>query len=191
MRVETHATQLADVLLLNHERFSDERGFFQEVFRDDVFGAAGLPSAFCQINHSRSRRGVLRGLHFQWQPPMAKLMRVIRGAAFLVAVDLRPDAQTLGGWVGVELDEHCGQQLWAPACFARGFVALSDMCEVEYLCTSRYHPAGEANIAWNDPDIRIAWPVETPTLSDRDRTAQSLAMWLTRPEAQAFALARP
>jgi len=164
----------------------DGRGFFIEVYRQDLFAQLGLPDRFVQMNHSRSGRGVVRGLHFQWDPPMGKLMRVVVGRAFLVAVDIRVGSPTLGRWVGMEASAEEPRQLWAPACFARGFCVLSDLAEIEYLTTGTYNKAAESGIRWNDPAIGIEWPVTEPILSAKDESAQSLAEWLARPEAANF-----
>jgi dTDP-4-dehydrorhamnose 3,5-epimerase len=182
-------TSIPEVLVIERETFQDERGFFMEAFRADQhaeYAHLGLPSQFVQLNHSRSSRGVTRGLHFQWQPPMGKLMRVARGEAFIVAVDIRPGSPTLGRYESIVASDENHLQLWAPASFARGFTALSDIADVEYLTTGTYGPDAESGIAWNDPDIGIDWPIADPILSDRDSQAQSLADWLARPEAQHF-----
>lgn len=186
MKVHIEKTPLPDLLVVSHEFFQDERGFFMEVFRQDVFREAGLPDAFVQFNQSRSSTNVVRGLHFQWAPPMGKLMRVTQGAAFLVAVDLRKGSPTLGKWHGVEVTADSKRQVWAPAGFARGFCVLSDQAEIEYLCTGVYNPSSESGLLWNDPTIGIEWPVTDPILSDKDRKAQSLVEWLQRPEAAHF-----
>lgn len=189
MKVLVETTPIPDVLLVGHEVFADERGFFMEVFRRDEFARAGLPSAFVQLNHSRSARGVLRGLHFQWDPPMGKMMRLVSGTAFLVAVDIRKRSPTLGRWFGIELSAADRRQLWAPAGFARGFCVLSEDAEIEYLCTGTYNPAGESGILWNDPELAIDWPLEEPTLSEKDRRAQTLEQWLERSQSDAFVFA--
>lgn len=186
MNVEIETTGIRDVLVVHHEVFRDARGFFTEVFRRDVFLAAGLPTAFAQVNHSRSAGRVVRGLHFQWEPPMGKLMRVVKGSAFLVAVDIRKGSPTLGKWHAVELQENDGRQLWAPAGFARGFCVTSEWAEMEYICTGTYNSAAESGIRWNDPEIGITWPVADPVLSDKDRTAQPLAAWLSSPASSHF-----
>jgi dTDP-4-dehydrorhamnose 3,5-epimerase len=189
MKMTVNQTSLPDVLVVEHEIFEDDRGFFMEAYRADQFAAhadLGLPSTFVQLNHSRSVRGVVRGLHFQWEPPMGKLMRVVRGEAFLVAVDIRPDSATLGRYESIIATEWNHLQLWAPASFARGFCALSDVAEVEYLTTGTHNPAAESGVRWDDPGIGIDWPVREPILSRKDAEAQSLAEWLKRPEAQAF-----
>jgi dTDP-4-dehydrorhamnose 3,5-epimerase len=179
-------TEIPDVRIVVGEPFADDRGFFLEVFRQDVFDEAGLPSGYVQLNHSRSRRNVLRGLHFQWSPPMGKLMRVTAGTAFLVAVDIRVGSPTLGRWVGATVTADSYQQIWAPAGFARGFCALTDTVDIQYLCTGVYNGSAESGIHWNDPEIGIQWPVEEPIVSPKDADAQSLRDWLARPEAASF-----
>ena len=156
------------------------------MYRADIFAELGLPDRYVQLNHSGSVRNVVRGLHFQWDPPMGKLMRVVRGSAFLVAVDIRPGSATLGDWVGLVLSSDDRRQVWAPAGFARGFAVLSDTAEIEYLCTGTYNGAAESGIRWDDPEIGIRWPVDQPILSDKDRDAQLLSAWLDRPEADKF-----
>jgi dTDP-4-dehydrorhamnose 3,5-epimerase len=186
MELHVDTTPLRDVLVVTNHAFQDARGFFVEVFRQDVFRQHGLPDAFVQLNHSRSARGVVRGLHFQWEPPMGKLMRVTQGAAFLVAVDLRQGSPTLGKWFGLEATAESRRQLWAPASFARGFCVLSESCEIEYLTTGTYNAAGESGILWNDPAIGIDWPVREPSLSAKDAKAQTLAEWLAGPQSDVF-----
>ena len=179
-------TTLDEVKIVVAAAMRDDRGFFMEVYRQDLFAGLGLPDRFLQLNHSRSARGVIRGLHFQWDPPMGKLMRVIQGRAFLVAVDIRVGSPTLGKWVGVEMTADEPRQLWAPPSFARGFCVLSDYAEIEYLTTGTYNRATESGIRWNDPAIGIEWPVTNPILSAKDETAQTLSDWLARPEAANF-----
>ena len=189
MKMQVRRTSIPEVLVVEHETFQDERGFFMEAFRADHFAEhadLGLPSTFVQLNHSRSARGVVRGLHFQWDPPMGKLMRVARGEAFIVAVDIRPGSPTLGRYESIVASDENHLQLWAPASFARGFCALSEMVDIEYFTTGIYGPHAESGIAWNDPDIGIEWPIKEPILSGKDAAAQSLADWLSRPEAQHF-----
>ena len=172
--------------MLVPEIFRDDRGFFMETFREDQFKANGLPTYFVQDNHSRSVKGVVRGLHFQWEPPMGKLMRVTLGSAFLVAVDIRKGSPTLGKWVGVEASAENRRLVWAPAGFARGFCVLSDVAEIQYKCTGIYNNKGESGIRWDDPAIGIDWPVKDAQLSEKDRNAQTLAQWLSRPESANF-----
>lgn len=166
----------------------DARGFFSETWRADQFAALGLPTEFRQDNHSGSAQHVVRGLHFQYDPPMGKLMRVSHGAAFLVAVDVRPGSPTLGRWVGIEASAENRRQVWAPAGFARGFCVLSDYAEVQYKCTAEYNAATDVGIRWDDPAIGVEWPVSNPILSARDRAAPTLAEWLARPEAARLAV---
>jgi dTDP-4-dehydrorhamnose 3,5-epimerase len=189
VKLAIRRTSLPEVLVVEPQAFEDERGYFMEVYREDRFAEhtdLGLPGRFRQINQSRSVRGVIRGLHFQWDPPMGKLMRVVHGEAFLVAVDIRPGSPTLGRYESLVASDHDRLQLWAPASFARGFCALSDVADVEYLTTGTYNPGAESGIRWNDPAIGIEWPTESPLLSAKDAAAQSLADWLARPEAEAF-----
>jgi len=182
---------LEEVVVLEPDAHEDERGLFRETFRADGFSALGLPATFVQENQSRSRLGVVRGLHFQWDPPMGKLMRVVAGRAFLVAVDLRRDSPTLGRWHGVEIDAASDRMVWAPPSFARGFSALEDGTEVLYKCTGIYNKAGESGIRWNDPAIGIVWPVRDPILSAKDAAAQSLEDWLARAESKRFTRSAP
>lgn len=161
---------IPEVLLLEPEVHSDERGFFLESFNQKSFyRATGLDVHFLQDNHSRSARHVLRGLHYQIQQPQGKLVRVVRGAIFDVAVDIRASSPTFGQWVGVKLTEHDHTQLWIPPGFAHGFLVLSESADVLYKTTDYYQPADEACIAWDDPVIGVQWPLQTPPiLSARD-----------------------
>jgi dTDP-4-dehydrorhamnose 3,5-epimerase len=166
------------VKVISQTVFDDNRGFFSVPFRHDEFKVLGLPTNFVQDNHSRSIKGVVRGLHFQLWPPMGKIMRVTRGEAFLVTVDLRRDSPTFLDWIGVNASEDNRLQVWAPAEFARGFCALSDDTEVQYKCTGMFDPQGDSGIFWNDPAIGIDWPVKNPILSEKDRNAPTVAEWL-------------
>jgi dTDP-4-dehydrorhamnose 3,5-epimerase len=186
MKTRIESTHLNGLVVLAPEVFEDERGFFMEVFRADQFRELGLPTEFVQDNHSRSVRGVLRGLHFQWQPPMGKLMRVTLGSAFLVAVDIRKGSPTLGQWFGIEVSDRNRLQVWAPAGFARGFCVLSDVAEIQYKCTGIYDHSGESGIRWNDPAIGVRWPIADPILSDKDRNARTLQEWIASPDADHF-----
>lgn len=186
MRISVQSGPLRDVLVVIPEVFQDSRGFFMETFREDEFKANGLPTSFVQDNHSRSVKGVVRGLHFQWDPPMGKLMRVSLGTAFLVAVDVRKGSPTVGQWIGIEASAENRRQVWAPAGFARGFCVLSEFAEIQYKCTGIYNHKGESGIRWDDPDIGVEWPVRDPLLSEKDRNAQTLAHWLSRPESENF-----
>lgn len=187
MGFRIESIHLGAVVVVVPEVIEDERGHFMESYRADWFRELGLPGEFVQDNQSWSRRGVIRGLHFQWDPPMAKLMRAIAGSAFLVAVDLRKGSPTLGQWFGVEASSDNKKQLWAPAGFARGLCVTSDHAEIQYKCTSLYNPEGEAGIRFDDPDIAIQWPkVENYLLSEKDRKAQTLAEWLASPLSDHF-----
>jgi dTDP-4-dehydrorhamnose 3,5-epimerase len=186
MRITIESRYLQDVIVVVPDIFKDGRGFFSETFRADQFKLLGLPTDFVQDNHSRSARGVVRGLHFQWAPPMGKLMRVSQGSAFLVAVDIRKGSPTLGKWAGVVASDENRRQVWAPAGFARGFCVLSDVAEIQYKCTGIYNNKAESGILWNDPQIGIEWPFTDVQLSDKDRKAQTLAQWLASPESANF-----
>ncbi len=186
MKIET--TDIQDVFVITPEVHEDERGFFMESYQADAFKRAGIHDVFVQDNHSRSLvRNTVRGLNFQWEPPMAKVMRVTRGSAFLVAVDLRKGSPTLGKWIGIEASEDNKKQLYAPGSFARGFQTLTDNVEIQYKCNAFHLSESEAEIAWNDPDIKIDWPIkDVPLLSERNKTAPSLVQWLERSESGAF-----
>lgn len=187
MQLKIESEHLNGLAVVVPEVYEDERGFFMEVFRADQFKELGLPHEFAQDNHSRSQKGVLRGLHFQWgPPPMGKLMRVTYGAAYLVAVDIRKGSPTLGQWFGIEVSAKNKKQVWAPAGFARGFYTLTDYTEIQYKCTGVYNKQGESGILWNDPAIGIEWPITDLTLSDKDKNAQTLAQWLETPESDNF-----
>jgi dTDP-4-dehydrorhamnose 3,5-epimerase len=177
------ATAIPDVLIIEPRVFGDARGFFFESFNEQAFRAAtGLNVAFVQDNHSRSAQGVLRGLHYQIEQPQGKLVRVVRGAVFDVAVDLRQASPTFGQWVGVELSEENHRQLWVPAGFGHGFLTLSETADFLYKTTDYYAPAFERCIAWNDPALGIEWPLNgmAALLSQKDQAGVLLA------EAQVF-----
>jgi dTDP-4-dehydrorhamnose 3,5-epimerase len=185
MKIEIESKQLSDgVVVLKPEVFKDERGFFLEAFRTDIFGDLGLPTDFVQHNHSGSVKNVVRGLHFQWEPGMGKLMRVTVGSAFLVAVDLRKGSPTFGKWYGREVNTDNGSGL-CTACFARGFAVLRT-AEIQYICTGIYNNRERSGIRWNDPAIGVEWPVKDPILSKKDETAQLLSEWTARAEADYF-----
>lgn len=186
MRLEIESRHLNGLVVIVPEVFQDDRGFFLEAYRADQFAQHGLPTTFLQDNHSRSVRNVVRGLHFQWEPPMGKLMRVTLGSAFLMAVDIRHGSPTLGQWFGIEVSAENKKQVWAPAGFARGFCVLSDFAEIQYKCTGLYNNQGESGILWNDPAIGVKWPVENPILSAKDARAQTLEQWLANPASRNF-----
>jgi dTDP-4-dehydrorhamnose 3,5-epimerase len=170
------ATAIPDVIILEPKVFGDSRGFFLESYNQKAFNQAiGQKVQFVQDNHSRSAQGVLRGLHYQIQQPQGKVVRVIGGAVFDVAVDLRKSSSTFGHWVGVELSEENGRQVWIPAGFAHGFMVLSETADFLYKTTNYYAPEYERCLAWNDPDISIAWPENFEfQLSEKDQQGVSL-----------------
>lgn len=186
MNIRIESRHLEDVVVVLPDIFQDSRGFFTETYRTDQFKELGLPTNFAQDNHSKSAKGVVRGLHFQWEPPMAKLMRVTVGAAFLVAVDIRKGSPTLGQWVGIEASAENRRCVFAPAGFARGFCALVDGTEIQYKCTGIYNGGAESGILWNDPAIGIEWPLADVAVSDKDRRARTLEQWLATPESEFF-----
>lgn len=167
-------TELPGVLLLEPQRFGDDRGFFMEVFHARKYAEAGISGTFVQDNFSRSVQGTLRGLHFQEPQPQGKLVQVLAGAVFDVAVDIRRGSPHFGRWVGVELSADNRRQLWVPPGFAHGFCVLSERADFHYKCTDFYQPASERGIAWNDPDVGVAWPVTAPLLSSKDAVAPRL-----------------
>jgi len=169
------AAELPGVLLLEPKVFGDARGFFLETWQAARYHEAGLPERFVQDNHSRSRRGVLRGLHYQLTQPQGKLVWVTRGAVFDVAVDIRRGSPTFGRWYGCVLDDVDHRQLYIPPGFAHGFCVLSEEADFFYKCTDYYHPPSERGIAWDDPDIGIEWPLREVSLSDKDRDNRRLA----------------
>ncbi len=186
MQISVESRSLGDIVVIIPAIFQDARGFFSETFRADQFKALGLPTEFVQDNHSRSAKGVVRGLHFQWEPPMGKLMRVTAGSAFLVAVDIRKGSPTLGRWFGIEASSENRRCVWAPAGFARGFCSLSEGAEIQYKCTGIYNGQAESAILWDDPAIGIKWPLSDVSVSDKDRNARTLAHWLAAPESERF-----
>jgi dTDP-4-dehydrorhamnose 3,5-epimerase len=171
-------TALEGVLVIEPRVFQDARGFFLETYHAQRYAAAGLDVTFVQDNHSRSRRNTLRGLHFQVSQPQGKLVRVIEGTIWDVAVDIRPDSPTFGQHVGVELSAENFRQIYVPPGFAHGFCVTTDVAQVEYKCTAYYDPADERGIAWNDPHLAIPWPVVDPVLSTRDQENPTLEAWL-------------
>lgn len=170
-------TALSGVLIIEPKVFGDERGFFMETWNAGAFAGAGLDLAFVQDNHSRSQKGVLRGLHFQNPGPQGKLVRVTHGTVFDVAVDLRQSSSTFGKWVGVELSAANKRMLWVPEGFAHGFLTLEPDTDFLYKCTAPYAPQSEHTLAWDDPAVGIEWPLEgiAPIISDKDARGLSLA----------------
>lgn len=182
MRVHVTETSLPGVTLIDVERAGDARGFFMEVFHAGHWADAGLPTDWVQDNHSRSSKGVLRGIHWQDDTaPMSKLVRCTRGAILDVAVDLRVGSPHFGRWVGVELTAGDGRQVLVPHGFGHAFLSLEDGTEVQYKCSGLYTPTAEGALRWDDPDLCISWPVTNPILSARDRSAMSLAAYRRDP----------
>ncbi len=174
--MRTSSTTLPGVLVIEPAVHGDHRGFFAETFREDAWRDAGIDMAFVQDNHSRSRRGTLRGMHFQTAPGQAKLVRCARGAIFDVVVDVRRGSPTFGRWEGFVLDDESMRQLFVPIGFAHGFCVTSEVADVVYKCSSYYDGATESGIAYDDPAIGIAWPIGVePIVSERDATAPRLA----------------
>lgn len=174
--MEFERTAIADVVLIRPKVFGDPRGYFFESWEERKFAAAGLDVKFVQDNHSRSARNILRGLHYQIQQAQGKLVRVVTGAVFDVAVDIRRSSPTFGRWVGVTLTEENHHMLWVPPGFAHGFLVLSESADFLYRCTDFWAPSHERAIAWNDPDLNIDWPLTSaaqPILSGKDAAAKS------------------
>jgi dTDP-4-dehydrorhamnose 3,5-epimerase len=167
-------TTLNDVLIFEPRVFGDERGFFMETYRADFFSEQTGAKPLVQDNHSKSAQGILRGLHYQLEHTQGKLVRVVQGSVFDVAVDLRRSSSTFGQWFGLELSAANQRQLWVPEGFAHGFYVLSDTAEFVYKCTDYYHPQSEISITWNDPSLAINWPLvkgQQPNLSAKDQQA--------------------
>lgn len=173
--MQVEQTKLDGVLLVTPQVFGDDRGFFMETYNRDKAVELGLPGEFVQDNHSKSSYGVLRGLHYQSPQWQGKLVRVVQGEIFDVAVDIRAGSATFGEWVGVYLNDENKQQLYVPEGFAHGFCVTSQTAEVIYKCTSLYQPNDEGCLLWNDPEVGIEWPVDKPVLSPKDEVGQRLA----------------
>ena len=171
-------TAIPDVKILEPKVFGDERGFFMETFRVSEFEEKCAQRTFVQENHSKSKQGILRGLHYQLQNPQGKLVRVVSGSVYDVAVDIRRSSDTFGAWVGVELSAENKRQLWVPEGFAHGFYVMTETAEFVYKCTDYYAPEYERSLLWDDPDLAIEWPLvggETPLLSEKDKAGKSLS----------------
>ncbi|PVZ70248.1 dTDP-4-dehydrorhamnose 3,5-epimerase [Pelagibaculum spongiae] len=169
---------LCDAFVIEPKVFGDERGFFMETFQKEDFSALGIDKEFVQDNHSRSKQGILRGLHLQTKNTQGKLVRVTRGEVFDVAVDMRKDSPTYGKWAGVLLSEENKRQFWVPEGFAHGFYVISDIADFQYKCTNYYSPEYDLSIAWDDPELAIEWPLvngELPQLSEKDATGTNFS----------------
>lgn len=167
--------RLGGIIVVEPATIADDRGFFLETYRADAYAAAGIGDTFVQGNHSRSVAGTIRGLHFQLVPGQPKLVRVARGAAYDVVVDIRPDSPTFGQWEAFELDDLRHRQVYVPIGFAHGFCALSPVVDFVYMVASYYDPTNERGIAWDDPELGIPWPAATPIVSERDRRQPTLS----------------
>ena len=168
MSVRFTETSLPGVLLIEPQVFNDARGFFLETFHHEKYAAVGIDAAFVQDNHSHSQRGTLRGLHYQLEHAQAKLVYVVTGEIFDVALDIRKGSPTFGRWVGAYLSAENKRQIYVPLGFAHGFCVLSETVDVIYKCTDIYYPDGEGGVFWADPEINIGWPVKDPVLSEKD-----------------------
>ena len=166
--MKTIPTQLQGVLVIEPQCFQDDRGFFIESYQSSRYRDAGITDRFVQDNHSRSARGVLRGLHFQVKRPQAQLVTVVRGKIFDVVIDLRRMSSTFGGWYGVELSDNGLRQVYMPPGFAHGFCVLSEVADVYYKVSREYDASDEGGLLWNDPDLAIRWPIEVPNVAPRD-----------------------
>jgi dTDP-4-dehydrorhamnose 3,5-epimerase len=177
MSMKFTPTAIFDVILIEPKVFGDERGFFMETFRSDEFAAANIPTSFVQDNHSGSRRGILRGLHYQLRHPQGKLVRAIAGEIFDVVVDIRKHSPSFGKWEGFSLSAQNKCMLWVPPCLAHGFYVVSEWAEVVYKATDYYAPEWERTLLWNDPEIGIQWPLKDGVevqLSPKDRAGKPL-----------------
>lgn len=173
--MEVIQTEIPDVKIVQPKVYGDDRGFFLETFEQKRYQEMlGINLNFVQDNHSRSQKDVLRGLHFQTKNPQGKLVRVVRGKVFDVAVDIRKDSKTYGKWIGVVLSEDNKTQLWIPPGLAHGFLVLSDIADFEYKCTNYYDPTSEACLLWNDPTVNIKWGISNPILSEKDKLGKTL-----------------
>lgn len=186
MKIEK--TEIEGVYIITPKTHEDERGFFMESYREDVFRENGINVSFIQDNHSLSlKKNTIRGLHFQYDKPMAKLMRVTRGSAFIVAVDIRKNSPTFGKYVGIECSAENKKQMYAEAGFARGFQTLEDMTEVQYKVSAFFNKDSQGEIAWDDNDINIKWPIDSvPIVSEKNKKSPSLKDWCERGESDMF-----
>lgn len=168
-------TKFPDVLVVSPNVYKDERGYFYEAYNSHAYADAGIPDTFVQDNVSFSKRGVLRGLHLQSPNAQGKLIAVLSGEIFDVAVDIKPDSPTFGDWVGVHLSAQSKNRIWIPPGYAHGFCVTSESAEILYKCTTHYDPASEHTLAWNDPDVGVRWPIDAPIISQRDAAGLPLA----------------
>lgn len=177
MALEIIGKYLNGLILFKPHVIEDERGFFMESFRASDLEKAGVHADFFQDNHSRSQKGVLRGMHFQWEPPQGKLIRVTRGEAFVAEVDIRRNSPSFGQWKGFKISEENKHILWVPPGFANGFQSLSENVEMQYKCTAYWNGKAEGSLLWNDSDIGIEWPLPDPIVSEKDSEGMPLKIW--------------
>jgi len=188
MGLKLISREFDSLMVFSPEVFADSRGLFFESFKLSDLRHYDINFDFVQENHSVSHRNVIRGMHFQWGPPMGKLIRVTNGSAKFFEVDIRHNSKTLGKYAALDLSERNKHILWIPPGFANGFIALEDNTHVIYKCTAYWNPDGESSILWNDPDLNIDWGIDAPICSDKDKNAQSLSNWLKRPESLNFSI---
>ena len=186
MGLEILSKHLDGLILFKPKVFGDSRGFFYESFKDSEFKDLRINVEFVQDNHSKSAKNVLRGMHFQWEKPQGKLLRVVKGACLFVELDIRKNSPNLGKHEKFELNEDNKHILWVPPGFANSFLTLEDNTEVLYKCTAEWNPEAESGIRWNDPELNIDWGVKNPELSEKDRNAQTLNEWLNKKESNNF-----
>jgi len=186
--MQRDVSELSGLKVFTAKTFRDERGFLLQSWVKQQLEELGIPSEFEQAIQTCSRRGAIRGLHFQWQPPMGKLVRCIHGAILDVAVDVRPNSPTLGDHAMIELTGTNHKVIWVPPGFAHGTLALEEESIVLYECTSEHRPGNEGGIRWNDPALGIRWPHIEPIVSEKDRTAPTLSEWLADPRSRHFAI---
>jgi dTDP-4-dehydrorhamnose 3,5-epimerase len=179
--VKVTPTEIPGVLLIEPQVFGDSRGFFVETFQAARYAAAGIGGPFVQDNLSRSTKGTLRGLHFQEPKPQGKLVQVLHGAVWDIALDVRKGSPHFGAWVGIELSSENRRQLWIPPGFAHGFCVISETADFFYKCTDFYAPEAERSVRWNDPALAIKWPIQSPLISAKDQAAPNLAQALVLP----------
>lgn len=186
MGLEVIEKALDGLILFEPKVFGDERGFFMETWRKDEFDELGINIDFIQDNHSLSQKNVLRGMHFQWDKPLGKLLRVISGSILIQEIDIRKNSPTIGKTFKTILSAENKRQLWVPPGFANGFLTLEDDTEVLYKTTALWNKEAESGILWNDPELDLDWGIDNPILSEKDKNAQTLNQWLKRKESQNF-----
>lgn len=186
MGLEVISEDLNGLILFQPKVFGDERGFFMESYKQSEFEKLGIPTDFKQDNHSKSAKGVLRGMHFQWDEPMGKLIRVTAGSALIAELDIRHNSPSLGEYKIYQINSDNKHVLWIPAGFANAFLSLEDGTELQYKCTAEWNPKAESGILWNDPALGIDWGIDNASLSEKDATAQTLEQWLEKPESKNF-----